>query len=29
LLFGLELLHSMGVKCVKDFGDSQLVVQQV
>jgi len=29
LLFGLELLNSMGVKCVKAFGDSQLVVQQV
>jgi ribonuclease HI len=29
LLFGLELLNRMGVKHVKAFGDSQLVVQQV
>jgi ribonuclease HI len=29
LLFGLELLNCMGVKHVKAFGDSQLVVQQV
>jgi hypothetical protein len=29
LLFGLELLNYMGVKHVKLFGDSQLVVQQV
>jgi hypothetical protein len=29
LLFGLELLNCMGVKHVNDFGDSQLVVQQV
>jgi ribonuclease HI len=29
LLFGLELLNDMGVKHVKVFGDSQLVVQQV
>jgi ribonuclease HI len=29
LLFGLELLSSMGVKHVKVFGDSQLVIQQV
>jgi ribonuclease HI len=29
LLFGLELLSDMGVKHVKGFGDSQLVVQQV
>jgi ribonuclease HI len=29
LLFGLELLYCMGVKHVKAFGDSQLVVQQV
>ena len=29
LLFGLEILQSMGVKHVKDFGDSLLVVQQV
>jgi hypothetical protein len=26
-LFGLELLNCMGVKHVKAFGDSQLVVQ--
>jgi ribonuclease HI len=29
LLFGLELLNYMGVKHVKAFGDSQLIVQQV
>jgi ribonuclease HI len=29
LLFGLDLLDCMGVKHVKAFGDSQLVVQQV
>jgi ribonuclease HI len=29
LLFSLELLNCMGVKHVKAFGDSQLVVQQV
>jgi ribonuclease HI len=29
LLFGLELLNCVGVKHVKAFGDSQLVVQQV
>ena len=29
LLFGLELLQSMGVKHVEAFGDSLLVVQQV
>jgi hypothetical protein len=29
LLFGLEILQSMGVKHVKTFGDSLLVVQQV
>jgi ribonuclease HI len=29
LLFGLELLNYMGVKHVKAFGDSQLVVQQI
>jgi ribonuclease HI len=29
LLFGLELLNCMGVKYVKAFGDSQLVVQHV
>jgi ribonuclease HI len=29
LLFGSELLNCMGVKHVKAFGDSQLVVQQV
>jgi ribonuclease HI len=29
LLFGLELLSGMGVKHVKAFGDSQLVIQQV
>jgi hypothetical protein len=29
LLLGLELLNCMGVKHVKAFGDSQLVVQQV
>jgi ribonuclease HI len=29
LLFGLELLNCMGVKHVKIFGDSQLVVQHV
>jgi ribonuclease HI len=29
LLFGLELLSFMGVKHVRAFGDSQLVVQQV
>jgi ribonuclease HI len=29
LLFGLELLDYMGVKHVKVFGDSQLVVQQI
>jgi ribonuclease HI len=29
LLFGLELLSCMGVKHVKTFGDSQLIVQQV
>jgi ribonuclease HI len=29
LLFGLKLLNCMGVKHVKAFGDSQLVVQQV
>jgi ribonuclease HI len=29
LLFGLELLNCMGVKHVRAFGDSQLVVQQV
>jgi ribonuclease HI len=29
LLFGLELLNCMGVKHVKAFGDSQLVVQHV
>jgi hypothetical protein len=28
-LFGLELLNCMGVKHVKTFGDSQLVVQQI
>jgi hypothetical protein len=29
LLFGLELLNCMGVKHVRAFGDSQLVVQQI
>ena len=29
LLFGLEILQSMGVKHVEAFGDSLLVVQQV
>ena len=29
LLFGLEILQSMGVKHVEVFGDSLLVVQQV
>jgi len=29
LLFGLEFLQCMGVKYVKAFGDSLLVVQQV
>jgi ribonuclease HI len=29
LLFGLKLLNCMGVKHVKAFGDSQLVVQEV
>jgi ribonuclease HI len=29
LLFGLELLSGMGVKHVKAFDDSQLVIQQV
>jgi hypothetical protein len=29
LLFGLEILHDMGVKYVKAYGDSLLVVQQV
>jgi ribonuclease HI len=29
LLFGLELLNCMGVKHVKTFGDSQLVVQYI
>jgi ribonuclease HI len=29
LLFGLELLNYMGVKHVRAFGDSQLVVQQI
>jgi ribonuclease HI len=29
LLFGLELLNCTGVKHVKTFGDSQLVVQHV
>jgi ribonuclease HI len=29
LLFGLELLNCMGIRHVKAFGDSQLVVQQV
>jgi hypothetical protein len=29
LLFGLELLDYMGVKHVREFGDSQLVVQQI
>ena len=29
LLFGLELLFSMGIKHVQAFRDSQLVVQQV
>jgi hypothetical protein len=29
LLFGLELLNCMGVKHVKAFGDSQLVVQHI
>jgi ribonuclease HI len=29
LLFGLELLSGMGVKHVKAFGDSKLVIQQV
>lgn len=29
LLFGLELLHDMGVTCVDAYGDSLLVVQQV
>jgi ribonuclease HI len=29
LLFGLELLNCMGVKHVKEFGDSQLAVQQI
>jgi ribonuclease HI len=29
LLFGLELLNYMGVKHVKVFGDSHMVVQQV
>jgi ribonuclease HI len=29
LLFGSELLNCMGVKHVKTFGDSQLVVQQI
>lgn len=28
-LFGLELLHDMGVKCLEAYGDSLLVVQQV
>jgi hypothetical protein len=29
LLFGLELLDYMGVKHVRAFGDSQLVIQQI
>jgi hypothetical protein len=29
LLFGLQILHDMGVKHVEDYGDSLLVVQQV
>jgi ribonuclease HI len=29
LLFGLQMLQSMEVKCVKAFGDSLLVVQQI
>jgi ribonuclease HI len=29
LLFGLEILHDMGVKHVEAYGDSLLVVQQV
>jgi ribonuclease HI len=29
LLFGLEHLQDMGVRSVKAFGDSQLVVQQM
>jgi ribonuclease HI len=29
LLFGLQILHDMGVKHVEAFGDSLLVVQQV
>jgi ribonuclease HI len=29
LLFGLELLNCMGVKHVKAFGDSQLIVPQI
>jgi ribonuclease HI len=29
LLFGLEMLSYMGVKHVRAFGDSQLVVQQI
>jgi ribonuclease HI len=29
LLFDLELLDYMGVKHVREFGDSQLVVQQI
>jgi ribonuclease HI len=29
LLFGLEILHDMGVKYVEAYGDSLLVVQQV
>ena len=29
LLFGLEILHDMGVKHIEAYGDSLLVVQQV
>jgi ribonuclease HI len=29
LLFGLEILHDLGVKHVEAYGDSLLVVQQV
>jgi len=29
LLFGLEVLQSMGMKHIEAFGDSLLVVQQV
>jgi hypothetical protein len=29
ILLGLQILSSMGVKCVKAFGDSLLIIQQV